>query len=319
MRVESQKIIGTLSILGYTLYMFLTGVKMDMGMISTTGRKALCLGILCLLTPLIFGMAVAVFCSNVLYKEAPYFPYLAVTHSVTPFPVIASLLNDLKILNSELGRLALSSALVSDLCSIFLVTVTILARTGDEVQAKSPRAWVDFVSAPVFVLFVVYILRPAMFWMIAQTPEGRPVKNVYIYSIILGLLFSGWLSNLFGQYVIFGAFIFGLAVPDGPPLGSALVEKLDSLVSVILMPIFMATCAMRLDVISIFNYEGSEVLMNFVLMLVSVFSKIGACFVPLVYYCKMPANDALALGLIMCSKGTVNVATQILIRDNGVS
>ena len=316
--IESQNIIGILSILGYTLYMFISGVKMDMGMIGTTGKKALTVGIISLLAPLLLGMATAVLCMKVWFSKADYLPFVAVTHSLTPFPVIASLLSDLKILNSELGRMALSSAIVSDLCSIFLTTVAIVARTGDE--KTSETAMVNFVSVAVFVLVVFYILRPAMFWVIKQTPEGRPVNNVFIYAIILGLFACGLCSNMFGQYVMFGAFIFGLAVPDGPPLGSALVEKLDTMVSIVLMPVFIATCAMRTNLFHDNNNEKcKEILANFVVILVSVAAKMGACFVPLVYFCKMPRNDALALGLIMSAKGTVNFATQILLRDSGVS
>ncbi|KAL6341426.1 hypothetical protein AAG906_032545 [Vitis piasezkii] len=315
LNVESQNIIGTLSIFGYTLFMFLIGVKMDMGMISNTGKKALAVGILALLGPLIVGMAVALICLKFWAKEATNLTYIAAVHSLTPFPVIACLLSELKILNSELGRLALSSAIVSDLFSLFLTIVSVVVRTRE--GAPWHTSVVTVVSPVVFVLVVVYILRPAMFWVVAQTPEGRAVKNVYIYAIILGLLFCGIFSDFFGQYVIFGAFIFGLAVPDGPPLGSALVEKLDSMVSLVLMPIFMATCAMRANVIDVFRKGDKETVANTFIILATLIAKIGACVAPLLY-CKMPCNDALALSLIMSAKGTVNMATQSVLRDSGV-
>ncbi|KAF9594048.1 hypothetical protein IFM89_026980 [Coptis chinensis] len=52
------------------------------------------------------------------WKESSYywhsFLYIATVQSMTTFPVVASLLTELKILNSELGRLALSSSMVSE-------------------------------------------------------------------------------------------------------------------------------------------------------------------------------------------------------------
>ena len=318
MTVDSQHIIGTLGIFGYTLFMFLIGVKMDMSMISTTGKKALAVGILSLVAPLIITLPVAVVLWQAWIKNGSYFPYIAATHCLTPFPVIASLLADLKILNSELGRLALSSAIVSDLFSIFLTIATIVAKTGGQVSKE--RAMINMISAVVFLLVVVYVLRPAMFWVVAQTPEGRPVKSAYLYAIILGLFFCGLSSDFFGQYSIFGAFIFGLTVPDGPPLGSALVEKLESLLSLVLMPIFMVTCAMRANLWWVSSREMlNDALANFIILFVSLIAKVGACYIPLVRYCNMARKDALALGLIMCAKGNVNVATQSFVKDSGVS
>jgi Kef-type K+ transport system membrane component KefB len=50
-------------------------------------------------------------------------PFLTIADCVTPFPVLACLLEDLNILNSELGRLGPSATLVSDILS-GLVTVS---------------------------------------------------------------------------------------------------------------------------------------------------------------------------------------------------
>jgi hypothetical protein len=57
-------------------------------------------------------------------EEQYMIPFLTIAHCVTPFPVLACLLEDLNILNSELGRfLGLSATLVSDILS-GLVTVS---------------------------------------------------------------------------------------------------------------------------------------------------------------------------------------------------
>ncbi|XP_059627068.1 cation/H(+) antiporter 3-like [Cornus florida] len=48
------------------------------------------------------------------FTVAPTIKYIILTQTFSPFPVIACLLNDLKIINSDLGRLALATALIRD-------------------------------------------------------------------------------------------------------------------------------------------------------------------------------------------------------------
>lgn len=303
--------------LGYMLFMFLAGVKLDMGMIRKTGSKAFAVGILALVGPLGAGMAfvLVTYSFSSPKKNLMDLSLITASHSLTPFPVIVCFLSELKILTTELGRLALSSAIVSDLLSIIVTNISTTAYNIDSGSSGIP-GWVDGVSIAAFVVAVVYILRPAMLWVVAGTPAGGTVNHVYIFAVIAGIFLCGVLSDLLEQSVLFGAFIFGLAVPDGPPLGSALVEKLEPMVSAILMPIFMATCAMRVDLKALVH--GPCLTCNVVIILVTIIGKIVACLVPALY-CRMPLNDALALGLIMTAKGSVNLATQSLLWDNEVS
>jgi hypothetical protein len=46
-------------------------------------------------------------------EEADVLSFITIEHCIAPFPVVAWLLEDLDILNFELGRLGLSAALVS--------------------------------------------------------------------------------------------------------------------------------------------------------------------------------------------------------------
>lgn len=313
---DSQPILGTIALMGYTLFMFLIGVKMDLSMIKKTGRKALAIGILALLAPLMLGFATTFVLGKLKATTGvANLSYVTLIHSLTPFPVISCILSDLKIINSELGRLALSSAIVSDLFSVFLTTIGTISRFAKEESSR--LAIIHLAATVAFILSLVYVFRPAMFWVVRQTPEGRPVKDKYIFAIIAGVLVSGVISNWMGLFVLFGPFMLGLAVPDGPPLGSAIVDKLDAFVMGVLLPLFISTCAVRTNVATI-DLEHPSVYSNGILSVVTMATKIAACMLPALYS-KMPFNDSLALGLIMSAKGTVQLATYTLFRDNQVS
>jgi len=316
--IKSQEIIGLLSLWSYILFMFLSGVKMDIGMINRTGRKALYTGVVCILSPLLIGLLVQVklkgyYTLNT--EEADMLPYITAIHCLTPFPVVACLLEDLKILNSELGRLALSGALVSDTLSMFLIIISALTRIRQ--NESSMIAAIDLVAIIMYLIIIVLAIRPSMFWVIRQTPEGRPVKDTYIHAILIMVLGSGYLSHLFGQTLVVGPFILGLAIPDGPPLGSAIVSKFNCFIWDVLLPIYVTTCGMRTD-LSLIKFDDSFTTINGILIVLTFVSKMVASLVPPLYS-KMPLNDALTLALLLSSKGVVQLTFYTLFKDNEVT
>lgn len=117
-------ILNTISSFGYAFFLFLNSVQMDFTLIKKTGRKAWVIALLSLFTPIIFGFLFIFFTRPVWLgllgpEEAYGLPVVVISHSGCSFAVIASLLSDVEILNSELGRLALSSAFVSDISGCY--------------------------------------------------------------------------------------------------------------------------------------------------------------------------------------------------------
>jgi Kef-type K+ transport system membrane component KefB len=316
--IRGQEIIGTLSLFSFVLFLFVSAVKMDVGMVKRSGRKAMFTGVACILFPAVIGFLVEEQLGRLWRlnkQEAPKLPYLIVNYCITPFPVLVCLLEDLNILNSELGRLSLSAAMVSDLLGLFLSLVATFTKSGMEQGSKIASTNLGaFMS---FVIVIVFAIRPASFWVIRQTPEGRPVKNTHIHTIMLILLGSMLFSRFFGQTVILGPFLLGLAIPDGPPLGSAIVKKLNFFVSDVFLPLYVTTCAMRVD-LSLIKFDNSFMKINTVIIVLTFVAKMVACLVPSLYS-KMPLNDALALALLLSCKGVIQLFNNTVSRDTEVT
>ncbi|KAG2672968.1 hypothetical protein I3760_13G067300 [Carya illinoinensis] len=313
--IRSQEALGVLAFLGHALFFFLSGVKMDMRVISRMGKKALWIGIASMLVPLLIGLSMQMRFSRpwLTDEEAFTLPFLTTVHCMTPFPVVAYLLEHLKILNSEFGQLALSSALVGDLFSMFLIVVSTVTSASKE--KGIPFAFIDIGSSILYILIATYALRPAMFWVVRQTPKGRPVKGIYILVIVLMMFVSGLLSHFYQMSFFFGPFVLGLAIPDGPPLGSAFVHKFHSFTENVLHPLFVTTCGMRTDLRLITNSIDNFMTPNVAIIVATFVGKMVVCFFPHVCY-KMPLKDALALTLVMCSKGVVQLCYYVTLRDN---
>lgn len=304
--IKGRIVLDTLSVFGFMLFIFLIGVKMDPTMVLKSGRKAFAIGILGFSIPYALAELVAFILSRFVpldHDISKVLPLVAQVVSMTSFPVIACFLSELKILNSEIGRLASSSSIICDVCQWFIMSVKFAARVA---RARTLQSTVGFfLSATLLLLFIVFGIRPAALWAIRHTPEGKPVKEIYIFVLIVALLGCGFIGEYIGLSALVASFFLGLVIPDGPPLGAALVQRLDCFVSVLLMPLFFTTCGLKMDVFTIQNLKNVGVIL--LVVYVAFLGKIiGTILLPLFW--RMPFRDALSLALIMNSKGIVELA-----------
>ncbi|KAL7081946.1 hypothetical protein ACP275_14G070200 [Erythranthe tilingii] len=304
--IKSRLVLDTVSVFGFMLFVFLIGVKMDLSVVLRSGKKALAVGILGFFIPLVLASLVAFLLDKFLAVDhdiARALPHVVPMLSMTAFPVITCFLDELKILNSEIGRLASSSSVISDVClwSIMCVlSFADLARTSSVIVIVG-----SLVTSVLFFTVVIFVIRPAALWVIKHTPETRPVKERYIFIALVILMVSGFAGEVIGIHATTASLVLGLIVPDGPPLGAALSETLDCFVSLLLLPIFFAVSGLKVDVFCIQNWTNIGVLE--LVFFVAFVGKLIGSMLPLII-CRMPFRDALSLGLIMNTKGIVELA-----------
>lgn len=303
---------------GYAMFLFLSGVKMDPGVITRASKRAFFIGTLSVLVPL-FSIFPIIFhnfnqndknqTSDHKLKSLFLSPYFA----TTSFPVVSLLLSELKILNTELGRIGLSSAIISDQLGLILTIISNLIRIWIQTNGTHKDAWIYIACLIGFFLLVVFVIRPGMILMVKLTPEGKTVNQTYIYIIMFWCLVCISLTRWFDQFLLITPYVLGLIVPHGPPLGSALVEKFECMVNNLLMPLFICGCALRVSALDI-DFDNRVVFVNACYTAVVILAKFFACLIPPLCD-KMPKRDSLALALIMCSKGVVDLAVFAFLSD----
>ncbi|KAI3991540.1 hypothetical protein MKX01_017159 [Papaver californicum] len=272
---DRMQVLDTLAHFSSTFFLFKVGVQMDPKMLKTSGMRTIVIGLGCFLCSILFGVLLSANLKDNSIQDLIVpagslgfrgYDRIIDLFSLVSFPVIAIVLTELNILNSDLGRLALHVAMVANFLHFLLQAVQI------------------FIEILVFFFFIVFIVRPAALWIIKKTPEGKPVKESYISLIMILVLVCGLASEYCGFYVMDGAFFLGLAIPDGPPLGTTIVDKLDYMITNFLMPLHM--------VLVIFG---------------CTLGKIIGVFIPAVFL-GVPIQDSFLLGLIMNLKGIVEAS-----------
>lgn len=287
-------------------FLFVAGVKMDLGLVKKSGKKELYISFMGFVVPLIAVTGVGFFFRESMDKDLAKFTSIGAISSalaITSFPVLHPVLQELNLLSSEVGKMALSTAIIGDAIAINVVVAFEASLQGE----NNPRnALWYLISSTCLATFVAVVVRIGMEWIAEKTPEGKPVKQNFIIWIFLAVLALGFLTDFFGVAICNGPLWLGLIIPDGPPLGSTLVEKSDTLVSEILLPFSYATVGLLTDVPAMTSDGWSKLMPLFAMTLTGYLSKFVAMLGTALYF-QMPVRDSFTLSLILSLRGQVEL------------
>lgn len=315
---EGFLVLDTVAMFVFMFYMFLAGVKMDIGGVKRAGKKAWAIAFSSITFPLLLLLATSALLNASFDFDsklaAPVRSYLTITFSISPFPVISALLADLKLLSTELGHLATACSMASD---ILFFTYGFVRYVNPDLYAKSPiKMLLPPLSVVCVLLFVFLVLRPFLTFIGRKSPTGRPVEEGYICFILVMVLVLGFYTDMTGHTIFFGPFLLGLAVPDGPPLGETLVKRFEAMISGVLLPLYIASSGLNTNVVSAFE-DLQAVGAVEVFVVVGTIGKIVGVILPCLVS-DVVFRDALALGLVMSSKGIIDLTVASILTDYGV-
>ncbi|XP_061346822.1 cation/H(+) antiporter 15-like [Gastrolobium bilobum] len=312
--LRSVMVIETMANVGLIYFLFLLGVGMDASALRRIGKKSVTIAVAGMILPFSIGAIFSFFLIGD-HKggttKGSYIILLGVVLSVTALPVLARILVELKLINTEMGRVALSSALVTDVCSWALLAVSIALAANEKPSLASLMV---LLSSALFVAVYAFAVRPALMWIVRNTPEGQSFSDFYICLILAGVMISGFITDSFGTHSVFGAFVFGLTIPNGP-LGLALVEKLEDFISGLLLPLFFAISGLKTN-LGLINRLFTWAILIILVVLACIGKIVGTVIVALSY--QMSLSEGAALGLLMNTKGLVEIVVLNVGRDQKV-
>ncbi|CAL9191283.1 unnamed protein product [Musa hybrid cultivar] len=310
---QSFEQLETIAVFSMMIFLFVIGVKADLGMIPKAGKKAVFIAVLGTLLPYVsvYGMVTAL--KHELpprFRNTPLLLVMSDKWCLTSYAVLSCFLSDLDLLTSKLGRLAMSATLIADFIHLFadacIGTYLLAAKQGDPMKGiTGPVAFFGMVG------FIMLIMRPLVLWLIRRTPEGALLSEASQVAVLLMALACGLMSAIIGFDFFAGPFFFGLVLPGGAPLGTTLVERVR-LVTGLLMPVSMALAGLRMDLASVTEPAQWAWLEGF--MVLCVVAKFVGVILPCAY-CNMPHRESVSLALMMITKGIYEVGNALAWRQ----
>lgn len=234
--------LSSLASLGIVLFMFVVGAELrsPSGMAAQV-KSAGWVGVCSMLLPMVLGLAIAPVLHPTLAPAGlPFWPFalfLGVALSITAFPVLARILKDRHMTRTPVGQLALGAAgVVDSLAWVLLALVVAFASSGAGL-AGFARISLGLV---VLVAVVFLVVKPLVARMLRVHAPGGVPSPMVLATLMIGLFVCAMVTEWLHLHAVFGAFLFGLSLPRDDHLLKHLVERLEPLSIIVLMPIFFA-------------------------------------------------------------------------------
>jgi Kef-type K+ transport system membrane component KefB len=246
--------LGLLSQLGVALYMFLIGVELDTDVLRGQLRATVTIAQSSIVLPFVLGAGLAAVVAPDLAPSGVPFThfvlFMGVAMAITAFPVLARILADTGLSRTHLGRLALTCAAVGDVTAWCL-----LAFVVGVVQSRQGSALLPSVMTVGYIAMMFMVVRPVVLrW--CRRLETRAVDRDVIAAVIVAALVSALITEWIGIHAIFGAFLMGAVIPHDSRLARALADRIEHLVTILLLPAFFAFAGMRTEIGLISNWTG---------------------------------------------------------------
>lgn len=168
--------------------------------------------------------------------------FLGTAMAITAFPVLARVLEERGLSGGPLGTLAISVAAVDDLLSWLLLAVVVaFARSGSALGALTP-----LVLTAAWALVLLLGLRPLLQrWLSTRHLDQQEQGPLATMALLAGALLSAALTQAIGVHLIFGAFLWGVAMPRDGALQRQWRHRLEAMVLQVLLPLFFAVSGLN--------------------------------------------------------------------------
>lgn len=239
--------LGVLAQLGLVLFMFLVGRELDLGSLRRCGYTAAAVSQAGIVVPFLAGLLLALVMYRPFAPDGIGFPafalFLAVSMSITAFPVLARILADLSLSGTALGAAALSCAAVDDVMAWCLLAVVVATVEGTSFAGVG----ITVLLSAGFVLLMLLAVRPLLARAVTADEHGRVrIPEPAVLPVLLcGIMLSSLATDQIGIHPIFGAFLFGAVTPRESARVEQATAKMRDITVTLLLPLFFVYLGLR--------------------------------------------------------------------------
>jgi Kef-type K+ transport system membrane component KefB len=293
--------LGIIAQIGVILYMFLVGLELNAGLLRSRAHATIAISHTSILVPFLLGGILALWLyPRLATGDVPFTSFalfMGVAMSITAFPVLARILTDRRMENTELGVIALSCAAIDDVtawCLLAFVVGVANSQVGDAVQTT--------LLAFGYITIMFVVVRPLAVRYLGHDSD-HPPQRMAVW-VLVALLFSAMTAEWIGIHAIFGAFLLGAIIPHDSDVARDFQHKLEDIVKILLLPAFFAYTGMRTEIGLVSGWQAW--MFCAVIILVATLGKFGGTLAA-ARFTGLNWRLSAALGVLMNTRGLMEL------------
>ncbi|HEX2405478.1 MAG TPA: cation:proton antiporter, partial [Acidimicrobiia bacterium] len=306
-------VLGILAQIGLIFFMFLIGLELDRTQIRGSGHTAILISHYSIVIPLVLGVASALLVFPMVGSGTftGFALFMGAAMAITAFPVLARILTDTGLHKTRIGALAITCAAVDDVTAWCVLAIVVAI-----VNAAGPmEAVTTIVFSLLFVLGMLFVVRPLADRVMTAHKGRGPLSATVLSFLIVGLFLSAWTTEMIGIHAIFGAFIFGAILPRERGVAIGIIERLEDVTVLVLLPIFFAIVGLSTQIGLV---SGRALwLLTGLIIAIAIVGKIGGSIIA-----GLAAGETLrtsgVIGVLMNARGITEIVILTIGMELGV-
>ncbi|XP_027191539.1 cation/H(+) antiporter 2-like [Cicer arietinum] len=278
-------------------FMFLFGLEMNIHYIMHHLRMVTLVACGGALTGGIFGLSVSFYLYQELDTNSTSMYYFSIiimlVVSYTSSPMVIRLSSELRFAASNVGRIAVSSALITEMGCVLLFNVAVS-------WTKENHISYGFYCTIVTIL-VVLINKNLAVWLNGRNRNQKYLKAPELLFILFLLLTSSMIIEIMGYNSIISCFIIGLLFPKEGKTARTLLHKLGYSIYNFVLPVYFGYLGLQCDLINVFKSLDRTTNLA-ILILLSIGSKLGGTLI-ICRYLHIPTSEGIFIGFILNTRG----------------
>jgi Kef-type K+ transport system membrane component KefB/mannitol/fructose-specific phosphotransferase system IIA component (Ntr-type) len=259
--------LDTVSWIGIFFLLLVTGLEVNFSSVWKHRGRATWIAFSDIVIPIVISAIVLMFLPS-RYMINPqqrflFVIFISTIMTISAMPVSIRVMQDLKLLRTDLGFLAISALSINDIVGWILFTVILGAFIHGSPDIGFVLSLIFFTV--IFLIFAATAGKVVIGKMLSVIQKMSSEASGPALSVVLaaGLLF-GALTQLIGINALFGFFIAGLVAGESLDLPEKTRHTIEQVVNSVFIPIFFADIGLKIDLFK-----------NFDLFLITLFAVLG--------------------------------------------
>ena len=316
--------LNLIGLLTLVLFMFLIGLEVEQRFLKGREKQILLVALAVIVAPVALGFLVGAILDDPGKWKGVVTPegksvsstthalFLGAALAVTAFPVMARILQEKRMLDTDMGGIGVGAAAVVTPLMFLVVAGATASAKG---QGVPNTIGVKLLLALGLVAVLFLVVRPLLGIVLRRRFDpDQPLDGDLFALLLFGALLTGLAADRIGIHSLNGGFLFGACVPQIPGLARAVLDRMLQFVVVFMIPVFLAVSGLQTDlgVLDTDLIAGTVIFLTAMILSKWVVGALAARAVGLNW------REANTIGVLMNCRGLMILVVALIGKQAGV-